>query len=90
MEGNATFEVLRVGKFVRGQPEGFGMGMEEREFFVDIRLFRIHLIIVMMRWTGLAPWEFEFSLPGSLTCTFLGGGNLPLSSDLGTNKPVKA
>ena len=25
----------------------------------------------MIRWTGLAPWEFEFPLPGSLTYTFL-------------------
>ena len=25
----------------------------------------------MIRWTGLAPWEFEFSFPGSLTSTFL-------------------
>ena len=23
-------------------------------------LVRIHLIIVMIRWTGLAPWEFAF------------------------------
>ena len=33
---------------------------------------RIHFIIVMIRWTGLAPWEFEFLFPGSLTSTFLG------------------
>ena len=32
----------------------------EREFFIDNLLVRIHLIIVMIRWTGLAPWEFEF------------------------------
>ena len=25
----------------------------------------------MVRWTGLAPWEFEFPFPGSLTSTFL-------------------
>ena len=25
----------------------------------------------MMKWTGLAPWEFEFPFPGSLTSTFL-------------------
>ena len=25
----------------------------------------------MIKWTGLAPWEFEFLLPGSLTSTFL-------------------
>ena len=24
-------------------------------------LVRIHLISVMIRWTGLAPWEFEFA-----------------------------
>ena len=33
---------------------------------------RIHFIIVMIRWTGLAPWEFEFPFPGSLISTFLG------------------
>ena len=31
----------------------------EREFFIDNLLVRIHFIIVMIRWTGLAPWEFE-------------------------------
>ena len=34
-------------------------------------LVRIHFIIVMIRWTGLAPWEFEFQFPGSLISTFL-------------------
>ena len=38
----------------------------EREFFIDNLLVRIHLIILMTGWTGLAPWEFEFSFPGSL------------------------
>jgi len=40
---------------------------EEREFFIDNLLVRIHFIIVMIRmirWTGLAPWEFEFAFPG--------------------------
>jgi len=41
-------------------------------FFIDNLLVRIHFIIVMIRWTGLAPWEFEFPFPGSLTSTFLG------------------
>jgi len=36
-------------------------------------LVRIHFIIVMIRWTGLAPWEFEFHFPGSLASTFLVG-----------------
>ena len=39
----------------------------EREFFIDNLLVRIHFIIVMIRWTGLAPCEFEFPFPGSLT-----------------------
>jgi len=44
----------------------------EREFFIDNLLVRLHLIMVMIRWTGLAPLEFEFPFPGSLTSTFLG------------------
>ena len=43
----------------------------EREFIIDKILARIHFIVVMIRWTGLAPWAFEFSVPGSLTSTFL-------------------
>ena len=43
----------------------------EREFSIDNLLVRIHYIIVMIKWTGLAPWEFEFPFPGSLTSTFL-------------------
>ena len=31
---------------------------------VDVRL-----IIVTIRWTGLAPWEFESPFPGSVTST---------------------
>jgi len=42
-----------------------------REFFIDNLLVRIRFIIVMIRWTGLAPWECEFSFPGSLTSTAL-------------------
>ena len=44
----------------------------DREFFIDNLLVPIHFIIVMIRWTGLAPWEFEFPFPGSLAFTFLG------------------
>ena len=38
----------------------------------------------MIRWTGLAPWEFEFPFPGSLTSTFLSGPGPPetLGTDL--------
>ena len=44
---------------------------DQREFFIENLLVRIHFIIVMIRWTGLAPWEFAFPFPGSLTSTFL-------------------
>ena len=46
-------------------------GVKEREILIDNLLVRIHFVIVMIRWTGLAPYEFEFSFPGSLTSTFL-------------------
>ena len=29
----------------------------QREFVIDNLLARIHFIIVMIRWTGLAPWD---------------------------------
>jgi len=35
--------------------------LREREFFIDNILVRIHFIIVMIMWTGLAPWEFVYS-----------------------------
>ena len=41
----------------------------ERDFFIENLLVRIHFIIVMVRWTGLAPWDVAFSFPGSLTST---------------------
>ena len=44
----------------------------DREIFLDNLLVRIRFIIVMIRWTGFAPWEVEIPFPGSLTCTFLG------------------
>jgi hypothetical protein len=43
----------------------------EREFWTDHLLVRIYLIIVMIRRTGLATWECEFSFPGSIPHTFL-------------------
>jgi len=42
-----------------------------REFFIENLLVRIHFIIEMIWWTGLAPWEFELPFPSSLTSTFL-------------------
>ena len=33
--------------------------------------FVLHFIIEIIWWTGLAPWEIEFPLPGGLMSTFL-------------------
>jgi len=44
--------------------------LRARAFFIDNLLVRNHFIIVMRRWPGVAPWEFEFPFPGSLTSTF--------------------
>ena len=51
--------------------------LEERESFADNLVVRVHVIIAMIGWTGLAPSELEFPLPGSLTSTFLNPLNLP-------------
>jgi hypothetical protein len=53
------------------QPSPFSRDYSEGEFFIDNLLVRIHFIIVMIRLTGLAPWEFAFPFQGSLTATFL-------------------
>jgi hypothetical protein len=50
---------------------GAGDPFRQRELFIDNLLVRIHFIIVMIRWTGLAPWEFEFFFSGRLSSTFL-------------------
>ena len=31
----------------------------ERDFFIGKLLVRNHFIIVMLKWTGLAPWDFS-------------------------------
>ena len=41
--------------------------VSKREYFIDILLVRNHFIIVMIRWTGLVPWEFKFYVPCRLT-----------------------
>ena len=46
--------------------------LQEREFFIDNLLVRIHFMFVMIRWTGLVTWGFAFPFTGSLTSTFLG------------------
>ena len=56
---------------VNRKPQTAGAVPREGELFLDNLLARIHFIIVMIRWTGLAPWDFEFPFPGSRTSTFL-------------------
>jgi len=46
-----------------------------RELFIDNLLVRIHSIIEMILWTGLAPWEFKSPFPGSFISAFLGPPN---------------
>ena len=63
-----------------------------REFFIDNILVRIHFIIEMIWWTGLAPWEFEFLFPGSFMSTFLypgghGSGGAGQERVLGSLQP---
>ena len=68
-KGVAPFsKFLKLVSFEAGQE---GSRASATEFFIDNLLIRIHLIIVMIRWTGLAPWEFESPFPGELTSTFL-------------------
>ena len=50
--------------------------INEREFFIDNLLVRIHFIIEMIRWNILAPWVVEFPFLGSLVSTLLGVNDL--------------
>ena len=59
-----SFRMLwRAGPSMPQAPFCGGARLRKREFFIDN---------LLVRWTGLAPWEFEFPFPGSLTSTFLG------------------
>ena len=49
------------------------VGFTGSELLIDNLLVRIHFIVEMLWWTGLARWEFEFSSPSSLASTFLVG-----------------
>ena len=71
---NAPHKMVNVHKIVREFVKRGGGGKvraPQREFFIDNLLVRIHCIIVLIWWTGIAPWEFEFPFPGGLTSTFL-------------------
>ena len=58
---------------IEEEPQQSQIGEKGREFFIDNLLVRIHFVIVMIRWTDLALWEFELPFPGSLTPTVLEG-----------------
>ena len=51
-------------RFANSAHPSEGSPAPEREIFIVNLLVRIYFIIVMIRWTGLAPWEFEFHFPG--------------------------
>ena len=53
----------------------------ERELFIGNLLVRIHFIIVMIKWIGCAPWEFEFSFPGSLISILVQVVEIPFKTD---------
>jgi len=48
---------------------------------IDNLLVRIHFIIEIIWWTGLAPWEFESPFPGSLICPMPPEKVTPISCD---------
>jgi hypothetical protein len=39
----------------------------ERDFFIDNLPVKIHVIIEMIWWTGLAPWEFDSAILSTST-----------------------
>jgi hypothetical protein len=61
----------RVAALLRGAAARQDPDRCEKQFFIDDLLVRIHFIIVIIKWTGLAPWEFGFPFPGSPISTFL-------------------
>ena len=69
---------------------GFYLQVREREFFIDNLLVRIHFIIEMIWWTGLAPWEFEFPFPGSLTSIYMPRGQRTLAPSRPPNTATSA
>jgi len=54
--------LLRPGKTF----EPFLGETKEKEFLIGNLLERIHFVIEMIWWTGLAPWEFESPFQAAL------------------------
>ena len=63
--------LIRILSFKRLSSSQKGVHSGQREFLIDDILVRNCLIIIMIGWTGLAPWKFEFTFLG--TSTFHGG-----------------
>ena len=67
--GVGMLTVRMLSFYARNYPDDF-----QRCHTLNPQHSTLDFIIVMIRWTGLAPWEFEFPFPGSLTSTFLRRG----------------
>ena len=63
--------LMQCPKFSQTPPNGAGVADGESDLFIENLLARIHFIIEIITWTGLAPWELEFSFSASLTSTLL-------------------
>ena len=53
-----TIDVINGDAHFVGPNHSWFSPHSEREFFIDNLLVRIHSIIEMIKWTGLAPWGF--------------------------------
>jgi len=76
MEGIPESHEVEESANHRERPEEEQVGPDhrphlKRDLFIENILVRIHFIILIIRWTGRAPWEYEFPFPGILTSTIL-------------------
>jgi len=55
---NYPDDIADSNQLVVNKEHSLSPGRSEREFLIDNLLVQNHFIIVMIRWTGLAPWEF--------------------------------
>jgi hypothetical protein len=55
--------MINFGNVPRSVLRGPAIVAEEKECFIDNLIARIHYIIVMIGFTGLALWKFEFPFP---------------------------
>ena len=68
-----VFLVIFLNPILQVPPSGLDLAaeVEQRGFSIDNLPVRIHLIIEMIWWTGLAPWKFEFPFPGNRVSTWI-------------------